>query len=241
MIYSQEPDNWQDLQNRVATLLKTAGLQVEIGKHIKTPRGNIEIDVWAQDNSHPIPIVYIIECKNWNKKIPQTVAHSLTTVMHETGANIGFLISKFGVQSGATNYLQHTNIKAMSYSEFESLYIDSWWSSFMGIGSAVYGDRLLQYTEPINSFRQRKINSLSNESVLKYNSLREKYYPIAYFFSNMRTPPNFIYFKDNLKEVTKGELNIKSNCYSDSLVEIKVYLEGITKGFDVIFGEKLFS
>lgn len=239
MIYRQ-PDNWKDLQNKVAAILESIGFQVEVEKEVKTPRGSIEIDVWARDNSGTEKITYIIECKNWNKKIPQTVIHSLTTVMHETGVNIGYLISKKGLQSGAEEYLQNTNIQAMTYLEFESRYMQSWWECTMNRYVATDADRLIQYVEPINSFRQRKIESLSQENVSRYVSLSEKYYHVAYFFSYLEIPSDIVQFKKRIKEVTGGELNIDAECYVDSTIEIKDYVVTITSEFDKIFGEKLF-
>lgn len=241
MFYSPQPTDWKDLQSSVAETLKAIGFEVEIEKNIITPRGSVEIDVWAQDNSGNEPITYLIECKNWNKKIPQTVVHSLTTVMHETGANVGYLISKKGIQSGAEGYLQKTNIKALSYSEFESLYFSSWWGCFMNLLSGSYVDRLLQYTEPINSFRQRKVDALDKESIARYSFLKEEYYHVAYFFSYLEIPADFDEFKNRIDEITQGELSLESKCYADCLTEIRDYLVGVTSKFDTLFGEKLFN
>ena len=110
MIENPNPINWQNLQEGVCRIFNEIGLNAEIGKTFKTPRGNVEIDVFAVDENSVDKIRYIVECKNWNQPIPQTVIHAFTTVMHEIGANIGFVISKQGLQSGAESYTQRTNI-----------------------------------------------------------------------------------------------------------------------------------
>ena len=46
--------------------------------------------------------------------------------MHEVGANIGYIISQKGIQKGAQNYLQNTNIKSMTYAEFQRHYLNKW-------------------------------------------------------------------------------------------------------------------
>lgn len=117
-----EPKNWKDLQIKVNYILSCVGLVSEIEKSINTPRGSVAIDVFAYDPNSLDKIRYIIECKNWNKKVPQNVIHSFTTVMQETGANIGYIISKKGFQNGAKEYINYTNIRLFSYDEFQNHY-----------------------------------------------------------------------------------------------------------------------
>lgn len=119
MIDNPIPLTWQDLQTNVNQILHEIGLQSEIGKIIETPRGRVEIDVYAIDINSVDKIKYIIECKNWTNAIPQSVVHSFTTVMHETGGNIGFIISQKGLQSGAEGYTKNTNIKGLTYLDFQ--------------------------------------------------------------------------------------------------------------------------
>lgn len=70
----------------------------------------MNVDVCAVDRRSLDKIKYIVKCKNWNTTVPQSVFNSFTTVMHETGANIGFIVSKYGLQSGAKQYTRNTNI-----------------------------------------------------------------------------------------------------------------------------------
>lgn len=92
MIYS-EPKDWRDLQNKVCLLLSQCGFKAETEKTIKTPRGEVEIDVYAIDPRSIDRISYVIECKNWSNPVNQSVIHAFTTVMNETGSNIGYLLS----------------------------------------------------------------------------------------------------------------------------------------------------
>jgi hypothetical protein len=50
--------------------------------------------------------------------VNQSIVHSFTTVMHEVGAHIGFIVSKRGLQSGAREYIRNTNIEGMTYAQF---------------------------------------------------------------------------------------------------------------------------
>jgi uncharacterized membrane protein len=153
MIENPLPHNWKELQAGVNQLLNEIGLDAEIEKKIDTPRGSVEIDVYAVDQNSVDKIRYIIECKNWSSSIPQTVVHAFTTLMHETGGNIGYIISKHGLQTGAKEYAKSTNITGITYEEFQRKYFSVWYQKHFvtKIGDTV--DALSQYVEPINSRR----------------------------------------------------------------------------------------
>ncbi len=126
LIENPNPSNWKDLQTGVAGIFTEIGLGVEIEKTLKTPRGNIEVDVYAIDENSVDKIKYIIECKNWKSSIPQSIVHSFTTVMHEIGGNIGFIVTQKGLQSGAKQYTKNTNILGLTYEEFQERYFKVW-------------------------------------------------------------------------------------------------------------------
>ncbi len=93
LIENPEPSDWKILQSGVCRIFNEIGLKAETEKKIKTPRGIVELDVFAVDPGSVDNIQYVVECKNWKTAIPQSVVHSFTTVMHEVGANIGYIVS----------------------------------------------------------------------------------------------------------------------------------------------------
>ncbi len=121
LIENPEPGDWRDLQAGVGRILTELGLVVEVEKVIETPRGRVELDVYAVDEQSVDKIRYVVECKNWGCSIPQQVVHSFTTVMHEVGANIGFIISKHGLQAGAEAYTRNTSIVGITFKQFQIL------------------------------------------------------------------------------------------------------------------------
>jgi len=129
------------------------------------------VDVLAVDVRSLDKIKYLVECKNWGSAIPQLVVHSFTTVMHETGANIGFIISKHGLQKGAERYTQSTNIVGMTYLEFQQRYFHAWWQRYFcpRIGDAAHNP--LQYVEPCNSVRDRAYEKLGFKDQEKFDRL----------------------------------------------------------------------
>ena len=78
--------------------------------------------------------------------------------MHEIGANIGFVISKQGLQSGAESYTQHTNISGFTYEQFQDRYFEIWHKRFFvtKIGNSV--DSIVQYVIPKNMIDKRQLS-----------------------------------------------------------------------------------
>ena len=119
MITNKLPDTWQDLQKQVALILEESGLTVEIEKVILSVRGKIEIDVVASENIDRRTYSILIECKHWKSRIPQTIIHGFRTVISDIGANIGYIISTNGFQSGSYEAAEYTNVKIVTWEEFQ--------------------------------------------------------------------------------------------------------------------------
>lgn len=188
MIDNPYPDKWQDLQLSVKRIFRNVGLSSDIEVNIPTPRGSVNVDVLAIDGLSLDNIKYIVECKNWSSSIPQSVVHSFTTVMHETGANVGFIISKHGLQSGAKEYTRNTNIVGLTYLEFQQRYFEAWWTRYFcpRVGDAA--DRVFQYTEEFGSYRDREYNKLSQENKDLFDQLRSEYRVSSFMLAMFNAP-----------------------------------------------------
>jgi hypothetical protein len=53
------------------SVLAECGYDVEVQKNVKLARGDVDIDVWADDHSGP-PNVIAIECKRWKTSVRRT-------------------------------------------------------------------------------------------------------------------------------------------------------------------------
>ncbi len=251
MIDNPNPIEWRELQNGVCRLLNDIGLVAKTEVSINTPRGDVEVDVYAVDENSVDKIQYIVECKNWAGPIPQHVVHSFTTVMHETGGNIGFIISKVGLQSGAVKYIKNTNIYAMTYHELQNRYMDLWWRKYFlkKVHEAV--KYVHEYVEPINSYRARLLDKLDNSDVENYHELNKRYGSFGLLMSfmssremklldvNVGLPCSIEFFKFNLKKLG-GEFDFKSIYYRDLLLEITNKLSDIECEFNAVFGGNIF-
>lgn len=126
MIYSDSPKNWKDLERRVEQIMLEVGCQAERGRTIETARGTAEIDVYVLDDTRNPQQTMLFECKNWNRAISKAAIHSFRTVISDSGANIGYFISRKGYQSGAVEAAQSTNIILLTWEEFQEHFYDRW-------------------------------------------------------------------------------------------------------------------
>ena len=175
LIENPNPFDWRELQTGVARIFQEIGLSAEVNRVIKTSRGKIDLDVYAIDEQSVDKIQYLVECKNWNSIVPQSVVHSFTTVMHEVGGNIGFIITKKGLQSGAFQYMKNTNMIGLTYQQFQERYINIWYNRLFLPKIVEVADPISQYVETFNSFRDKKIEVLSRANRELYDSLLKKY------------------------------------------------------------------
>ena len=252
MIYS-EPKDWRDLQNKVCLLLSQCGFKTETEKTIKTPRGEVEIDVYAIDPRSIDLISYVIECKNWGNPVNQSVIHAFTTVMNETGSNIGYIVSKVGFQRGAVSYTDHTNIRLFTFDDLQKHYYKIWMVNFFAPQLEYYVERCNLYTEPCNSTRDRAVDNLKDESRNAYNNLIDKYGRLIVTLEMMAIGINYmmkiktdedytaIDWTKLFDECDKIGLHLTGLPLYDMLLKLEDILHDITNQFDELFDEDIFA
>lgn len=150
-ITSTLPRDWQDLQNEVGCILKQCGFNVQIEKKVDTARGKVTLDVYAKEivggRKHSIAC----ECKYWGTKIPQTVIHSFRTVLSDMGVNAGYIISLNGFQPGALKASEHTNLRLVTWQEFQEEFCDTWLNNYLSPVITQELEPFLDYVEPLPS------------------------------------------------------------------------------------------
>nr|WP_263441305.1 restriction endonuclease [Klebsiella variicola] len=248
--------NWKDLQNGVQRIFRNVGLYAEVEVNVETPRGSVNVDVLATDPRSVDKIRYIVECKNWGSSIPQTVVHSFTTVMHETGANIGFIISKHGFQHGAKQYTQSTNITGMTYLEFQQRYFEAWWKRYFCplIGDAA--DKVYLYTEEFNHQRDRAYGDLTSQNKEKFDNLKRQeggsimiLSMFNYFTISRRlnigalldVPISLDDFKGTVLSKITPHIQWHCDTFRGLLIIILEYLADLKAEFESIFGGDIFE
>ncbi len=186
MIDSCEPVSWRDLQNAVARILHESGVVIAVEKIIQTARGQASIDVWAHDAKATPTQTYLVECKRWRARVPQTVVHAFRTIVGDSGANWGAIISARGFQKGARLAAEFTNVRLLSWREFQELYTERWLLQHFLREIAESTDPLTEYTEPINSRIFRKADLLPKIRRLEFRRLRNAYLPLGLLCMSFR-------------------------------------------------------
>lgn len=93
--------------------------------NLPTARGKVAVDV-AAVQAGPIPLLVLCECKLWQKPVPQSVVHAFWAVCSDAGANLGLIITKKGIQSGAREKSVFTNVHLVTFEQFQETYFWDW-------------------------------------------------------------------------------------------------------------------
>jgi len=237
------PKDWKDLQNQVNDILNQSGLTSVTNKAIETVRGDVNIDVYAEDNSTQPTTTYLCECKHWISDVTKTIVHAFRTVVLDYGANWGFIISSSGFQSGAYEAAKNSPIRLLNWNEFQELFVDRWIQNYLFLRLSDIADPLIEYTEPINSRIFKKAQRLDSDKQKKFIELRQKYQilgilPIRYLVARAR-----ITLPLRNKLINTGDHGLPDDLidaiYLQDFVDIycRYAIEAINE-FDQIFGER---
>lgn len=120
-----EPTSWRDLQDQVARFLNQADYYAKSPCTINTARGTVEVDVLVESPDELVKKI-VCECKFWSTPVPKEKIHAFRTVVSDSGASLGLLISKSGFQSGAIEAAKYSNIQLMTWDEFLTMIQNKW-------------------------------------------------------------------------------------------------------------------
>jgi hypothetical protein len=127
LITAKVPESWEELEDLIQAILAECGMKATRQVTIKLPRGSVDVDVLAEETVDGITSITVCECKNWKARIPKEIVHSFRTVMLETGANKGYIISREGFQSGAIEAAEATNINLVTFEQFQERHFEKWY------------------------------------------------------------------------------------------------------------------
>ncbi|CAM4430749.1 hypothetical protein STLA111740_18695 [Stenotrophomonas lactitubi] len=171
--------------------------------------------------------------------------------MHETGANIGFIVSKHGLQAGAIQYTDSTNIIGLTYYDIQKRYFSVWWQKVFCSKVADAAEYVNQYVEPINSRRERFVSDLPAHQVAEFRELQRRYAAFGMLMWLMdignvvaqyrgNPPPDIDHYKSNLQDALGLEFAFRSELFRDLLAEMCLKLQEIEQQFHAFFGENIF-
>ena len=184
MITSSTPESWRDLQNEVGRVLAECGFSVEVERTLTTVRGKVEIDVSAEEQVKGRKYTILCECKNWKARVPQSVVHGFRTVVGDIGANAGYIISSAGFQEGAYEAILNTNVRLLTWTEFQDAFEETWYEQHFYPTITERLDALFSYTEP---FLPRWFDSLSDVRQKEFIALKERYQELGWVLMSFTT------------------------------------------------------
>lgn len=243
-IYTHRPDSWQDLQNSTLKYLEEIGYSCELEKDLTTVRGNINIDVYAENIKNKPHTIIICECKQWNKSVSQDVVYSFRSILSDIGANYGFIISKLGFQKGAFDTAKNTNILLFTWNDFQDYFRINWIKSMTLKISKINKDLQTYIGAGFPVLFKTEYNNLSNQKLIDFNKLWNYYFHTAFYSMNHEYKDlegnefDISYFEHHIKEAEKlYERTFVSyeDFFNFLILDAK---EGIEK-FDKLFGKKI--
>ena len=126
LIEAQEPGTWRKLQEAVAGILREAGHEAKVDYPVSLVRGRKRIDVFGIVHDSTPPSRLFVECKLWQRRVTQAEVHAFRTAIADAGANEGLIVSARGFQTGAQEAATHTNVRLVTWPEFQDLYAARW-------------------------------------------------------------------------------------------------------------------
>jgi len=176
VISERLPSDWYDLQNQVARILGECGMNVEVEKSISLARGAAEIDVFASESHQGRTNTIFCECKHWKSSVPQSVIHSFRSVVADGGANVGYIIASSTFQSGARSAADLTNIRLLTWHEFQAEFESSWIEHHLRPHLTERLDEFMTLLEPLEP---RPFRDLSHSDQRAFIALRDEYAPLG--------------------------------------------------------------
>ena len=146
MMFDSTPSDWKELQEYVCQAFNEMGCKAEEGKPIETVRGTVNVDVYIEDPIKTPEMIYIVECKQWQARVPKSVVREFRTVVADCGAHLGLIVSQSGFQSGAYEAADKSNIALFSWEQFNAHFLDRWLDS-MGERLDAIATTLLGYLD----------------------------------------------------------------------------------------------
>jgi restriction system protein len=107
-------DSWQEYQEEVATFFRSLGLEAITNLTVQGVRTTHDIDVFVKSHHVGFVVVWIIECKHWERRVTKLHVLALREIVTDAGADRGILLSEAGFQSGAVEAATLTNVHVNS-------------------------------------------------------------------------------------------------------------------------------
>jgi len=94
-------------------------LKSKLKRQLKALAVKLRLMFYAEETIQGRRHIIMCECKHWKANISQTVVHAFRTVVADTAANVGFIITTSNYQPGAIAASVLTNIRLRDWRGFQ--------------------------------------------------------------------------------------------------------------------------
>jgi hypothetical protein len=137
---------WEQYQHKAAELLRELGFSAEVNADLTETNDAVNaIDVVAHRTVAGVRLLWIVECKYWNKPVEMGAVRELRSLVLDLGADRGLLMSESGFQSGAIASAKGKNITLTSLEDLRANATEE----LLAARAAAVEQRILKVTEKI--------------------------------------------------------------------------------------------
>ncbi|EEZ85196.1 hypothetical protein VME_49080 [Vibrio harveyi 1DA3] len=117
MTNKRTSSDWYKFQEDIRNHFESLGTYARTNVAVSGVRGDHDIDVLVKSKFLGSDITWVIEAKKWKTNVPKEKVLALQTIVHDIGADRGFIISEKGFQSGAIKAAENSNISLVNFEQ----------------------------------------------------------------------------------------------------------------------------
>lgn len=106
--------SWSEYQEEVADFFRALGLTADTNVTVVGVRTSHDIDVRVSAHFAGVDLLWVVECKQWKRRVTKNHVLALHTIIQEIGADRGFMMAENGYQAGAVEAAASSNITLTS-------------------------------------------------------------------------------------------------------------------------------
>lgn len=112
--------DWRAYQEEAAAFFRSLGMRARTDVRVQGVRTHHDVDVLVEADIAGLAVRWIVECKNWQRRVSKLHLLALREIVSDIGADRGIVLSETGFQSGVQEAANFTNVQATSLAELEN-------------------------------------------------------------------------------------------------------------------------
>jgi hypothetical protein len=156
-------ERWEQYQHQAANLLRELGFTAEVNHQMPEANGAFHaIDVAARRTIAGVDVLWIVECKHWNRRVNIEKVLALQALITSLGADRGLLMSESGFQSGAIRTASGKNITLTSLDDLRVSAADEILAARVAVAEKSLMDLALRVNRDLRPFTMRTEHMLAS-------------------------------------------------------------------------------